>query len=416
MLALYALGRQHEALDLYLRLRRHLDDDLGLEPMPPTKALHAAVLRHEDVEELLPRPASPPSHLVSLREAPLRLLGRAEELDTVGRVVRRALEGSFSLMLIEGEAGMGKSRLLAELDASFPTTRIGRASCSQLERHLPYVPLAEAVRTALEGVDDPRALPALRRILPERALDEPGPSYPEIDALEALIELVRAHAPMVLVLDDLQWADPATLAAIAYLQRRCPDVPLAVVGAARTEEIDPDHALRRLAPSLVLELGPLTAEDLSSVPIPELHERTGGNPAFVAAAIRQGTTRDLGRTLAAPLLARCRAEGPGGNALLLCASVLDDPFEPAILAEVADVHASALAEQLDHLCARGLLEVDGLRYRFRYGIHRDALRNSMSPARQRILHARRQSAERDRAWLERTDRLAISPGPGVPTG
>jgi DNA-binding SARP family transcriptional activator len=407
MLALYALGRQHEALDVYLRLRRHLDDDLGLEPMPATKALHASVLRQEDVNELLPRPTSPSPGLVSLSEAPLTLLGRVEELDAVARLVRRTLEGSCSLTLIEGEAGLGKSRLLAELDAVFPTTRIGRASCSQLERHLPYVPLAGAVRDALAGIADPRALPALRHILPERALGEPDHSYPEIDALEALIELVRAHAPMLLVLDDLHWADPATLAAIAYLQRRCIGVPLAIIGAARTEEVGPDHPLRRLAPSLVVELGPLTSQDLSSLQLPALHERTCGHPAFVSAAIRQGTTHDLERTLAATLLARCRAEGPRGHALLLCASVLDDPFEPEILAEIADVDASSLTEQLDHLCDRGLLAVDGLRYGFRYGIYRDALQNSISPARRRILGARAHSAERDWAWLERIDPAAL---------
>jgi DNA-binding SARP family transcriptional activator len=406
MLALYALGRQHDALDVYLRLRRHLDDDLGLEPMPATKAVHASVLRHEDVNELLPRSTSPSPGLVSLSEAAPRLLGRVEELDAVSRLVRRTLEGVFSLTLIEGEAGLGKSRLLAELDTSFPTTRIGRATCSQLERHLPYVPLAEAVRDALEGTTDPPAPPALRQILPERAVDEPERSYPEIDALEALIELVRAHAPMLLVLDDLHWADQATLAAIAYLQRRCAALPLAIVGAARTEELDPEHPFRRLAPNLVVELEPLTYQDLSSLQIPELYERTGGNPAFVSAAIRQGTTRDLARALSPAVLARCRAEGPRAHALLLCASLLDDPFDHEILAEIADVDASSLTEQLDHLRDRGLLAIDGLRYRFRYGIHRDALRGSISPARQRILRARAHSAERDRAWLEQTDPAA----------
>jgi DNA-binding SARP family transcriptional activator len=90
MLALYALGRQHEALDVYLRLRRRLDDDLGLGPMPATKALHASVLRQEDVNELLPRTTSPSPGLVSLSEAPLKLLARVEELDAVARLVSRS--------------------------------------------------------------------------------------------------------------------------------------------------------------------------------------------------------------------------------------------------------------------------------------------------------------------------------------
>jgi DNA-binding SARP family transcriptional activator len=262
MLALYALGRQHEALDRYRQLHRRLDDDLGLAPMPATNALHASVLRHEDLNQLLPRPAGPPSRLGLPPEVPLRLLGRAEELASVDDLVRHALEGSFALALIEGEAGVGKSRLLDELSMSFPSTRIGRATCSQLERHLPYVPLAAAVRNALEGVAAPRALPALRQILPEYGLDDPDRWYPEIDALEALIELVQACAPLVLVLDDLQWADPATLGAIAYLQRRCTGVGLAIVAAARPEETDAAHALRRLSPSLVIELEPETPRAL----------------------------------------------------------------------------------------------------------------------------------------------------------
>ena len=417
MLALYALGRQHEALDGYRRLRRLLDDDLGLEPMPETNALHASVLRHEDVNDLLPRPTSPSSSLVLPAEAPLKLLGRAEELSALEGLVRRSLEGSFALALIEGEAGLGKSRLLDELTRSFPTTRSGRATCSQLEHHLPYVPLAAAVRDALEGIADPRALPALRQILPECGLDEPERSYPEIDALEALIDLVQAHAPLLLVLDDLHWADPATLGAIAYLQRRCVGLPLAIVGAARTEEVDPDHALRRLTPSLVIELEPLTSHELSPLQIPELHERTGGNPSFVTAAISKGTTCNLERTLAETLLARCRAEGPEAHALLLCASVLEDPFEPEILAEMADLEATRLTEELERLCGRRLLAVDGLGFRFRYRIYRDVLRKSISPARRRILRRRASSAERERPRPEEADPTAlVSLGTGTSTG
>jgi DNA-binding SARP family transcriptional activator len=410
MLALYALGRQHEALDRYRRLRRLLDHDLGLEPMPETNALHAAVLRHDDVNALLPRPTSPSSSLAPPAETPPRLLGRAEELSALEGLVRRSLEGSFGLAVIEGEAGLGKSRLLDELSASFPTTRIGRATCSQLERHLPYVPLAAAVRDALRGVADPRARPALRHILPESGLSEPDCSYPEIDALEALIGLAQAHAPLLLILDDLHWADPATLGAISYLQRRCAGVPLAIVGAARSEEVAPDHPLRRLTANLLIELGPLTPHDLSPLHIPELHARTGGNPSFVSAAINQGTTRHLERTLAATLLARCRAEGPQAHALLLYASLLEDPFDPELVADISDLDAMRLTEELERLCDRGLLIVDGLGFRFRYEIYREVLRSSISPARQRILRKRVRSAMHEQPLPQAADPTAQRSG------
>jgi DNA-binding SARP family transcriptional activator len=279
MAALYALGRQHEALDRYHHLRRRLDDELGLAPMPETIALHASVLRHEDVNKLLPRPAESPSGLGPPAETAHALLGRVEELSAIVRLVRRALDGRFALVLIEGETGVGKSRLLAALCASLPAIRIGRATCSPLERHLPYVPLAAAVRSALEEVADPCGLPALHQILPEYGLDHPDQRYSEIDALETLIELLQANAPLLLVLDDLHWADPATLGAIAYLQRRCAGVGLAIVGAASSKEASPAHPMRRLAPSLVVELDPLMREDLSALTIPRLDERTDGNLA-----------------------------------------------------------------------------------------------------------------------------------------
>jgi DNA-binding SARP family transcriptional activator len=394
MLALYSLGRQHEALDGYRRLRCRLAHDLGLEPMPATNALHTSILRHEDVDALLPRSTGPSSGLALPVEDRVGLLGRADELAALDRLVRQTLDGSFSLALIEGEAGLGKSRLLAELRESFAQTSIGHATCSQLERHLPYVPLAAAVRDALDGIPDPAASPALRHILPECGVGEPDRAYPEIDALEALIELVQVHAPLLLVLDDLHWADPATLGAIAYLQRRCVSLPLAIVGTARTEEVAPDHPLRRLIPNLVIELEPLSPQDLSSLAIPQLHERTGGNPSFVAAAIRQGTTRNLAGTLAATLLARCRSEGPQAHSVLLWASVLEDPFTPETLAEIADLDASRLTGELEQLCDRGFLIVEGLGFRFRYGLYREVLRTSISPARRHFLLARARSAAR----------------------
>jgi predicted ATPase len=135
------------------------------------------------------------------------------------------------------------------------------------------------VRSALEEVADPCGLPALHQILPEYGLDHPDQRYSEIDALETLIELLQANAPLLLVLDDLHWADPATLGAIAYLQRRCAGVGLAIVGAASSKEASPAHPMRRLAPSLVVELDPLMRDDLSALTIPRLDERTDENLA-----------------------------------------------------------------------------------------------------------------------------------------
>src|SRR5918999_1394403 len=169
MLALYALGCQHDALETYRRFRTLLDEELGLAPTAETRALEAAVLREEDVRSLLPRLIVRARRTGGARA--VRLLGRERELDTLERATREALEGSFALLLVEGEAGVGKTRLLDELATSLAGTRVGRWSCAELEQHLAYVPLAGALRDALDGIElDPRRRPALARILPELVL------------------------------------------------------------------------------------------------------------------------------------------------------------------------------------------------------------------------------------------------------
>jgi hypothetical protein len=334
MLALYALGRQREALEAYRRLHELLDEELGLEPLPETRALQSSILRQEEVSALVP----PPSGVEAaprLGEPPVALLGRSKEFATLERVTRRALDGSFSLTLVEGEAGLGKSRLLDELASSLEGTRIGRSNCSELERHLPYVPLATAIREALHDLmPEPGTLPALREILPELRVGDDGRAFAEVDALEALVRLVEAHAPIVLLLDDLQWADPSTLGALAYIQRRCAAIPVAVVGAFRSDEVADGDPLRRLAPTAVVRLEPLTKSELAPLGNSDLHEQTGGNPRFVTTALRRRSADNLEQTLAETLLARCRAEGVVAYRLLVWASVLGDALAPEDVAEV----------------------------------------------------------------------------------
>jgi DNA-binding SARP family transcriptional activator len=396
MLALYALGRQHRALETYRRFHALLDEELGLEPLPETRALQSSVLRQEDVSTLLPGPSRAKSGQRP-GGAPIALLGRSNELDTVQRVTRRALEGSFSLALVEGEAGFGKSRLLQELASSLPGTRIGRSTCSELERHLPYVPLATAIREALHDLlPEPGALPALREILPELRVDDDGRAFAQVDALESLVRLVEVHAPLVLLLDDLQWADTSTLGALAYIQRRCAAIPVAVVGAFRGDEVADGDPLRRLTPTAVVRLEALTESELAPLGDADLHEQTGGNPGFVAVALRQRAAGDLEQTLGETLLARCRAEGVLAYRLLVWASVLGEAFAPEDLSEVIRVDSLEVAEELDRLCDRRLLRVAGSGFRFRYGIVRDVLLQTVSPARRRVLHERLATTRRDR--------------------
>jgi DNA-binding SARP family transcriptional activator len=387
MLALYALGRQHEALSRYRSFRLQLDEELGLEPTPETRALEAAVIRHEDVHSLLPRPIRPAR--AGAGGHPLRLLGRAEELATLTEGIRLGLAGNLALIAIVGDAGLGKSRLLDELGGELAGVRCGRARCSELEQHLPYVPLAAALREALAGIElDVGRLPALGQVLPELTLGAPRQEFEDVEVLEALVAVIAEHAPLVLLLDDLQWADPHTVAALGYLRRRGVGVPGAIVAAARTVEAQPDSSLRRLAPDALVRLEPLSAAELRPIGRPELHDSTGGNPRFVVEALARGGPSGPSQSLSEALLSQCRAEGPFGYRVLVAASVFEQPFEPEPLADLLGIDATELTEELERLCEQRILRVDGLRFRFRYEVVGQVLLASISPARRRLLQQR----------------------------
>ena len=383
MLALYALGRQHEALGAYRLFRERLDDELGLEPTPATRTLEAAILRQDDIRTLLPRPiAHEPANAGT---GGIRLLGRATELATLERAVRDALDGPLRLVVVDGETGVGKTRVLEELATGLVGVRVGRAGCSELERHLPYVPLAAALRDALgvHALAERQGSP-LRRILPELSRHESAPDVAELDALEALVELFAEEGPFVLIIDDLHWADHSTIAALSYLQRRCGGVAGALVAATSSEHAPAHHPVKRLRPDTLVRLTPLEATDLAPLGIPDLHESTGGNPRFVTEVVANGEAR-LTAALSETLLAQCRAEGADAYRILVAASVLEPPFDLEPLAAFLGFSPAELVEELERLCERRILRVDGPSFRFRYMLVRDVLRASLSPARERLL-------------------------------
>jgi DNA-binding SARP family transcriptional activator len=387
ILALYALGRPHEAVRRYQRFRIRLDEELGLRPSPETRAIEAAIIREDDVHSLLPRPT--PGARPSAGGAAVRLLGRTAELETLESAVRRALGGPLRLILVEAERGLGKTRLLEELSGTLTDVRVGRAASSELERHLPYVPLATALREALGDVAlDARRLPALARVLPELRLDGPRQDFDEVDTLEALVALAADHAPLVLMIDDLHWADPQTIAALGYLRRRGTRLGAALVVTIQPHGRGNEDALLRLEPDEVVRLEPLTSEDLEPVGMPGLYESTGGNPSFVTEAIRSGDAAGASQTLTDALIARCRVEGAIGCRVLVAASILDQPFEPEPLARILGADPAELIEELERLCERQVLCIDGVRFHFRYEIVRRALLGSISPARQHLLQER----------------------------
>lgn len=413
MLALYALGRGHQALTSYQQLRTQLAGELGLEPTKATQQLHHAILGQAEITALLPRPHRQMRPTPGTRTRVL--LGRVEELSALAASVDEALAGGFALVLVEGEAGFGKSRLLDELAARLPGVRLGRTRCSPLATHLPYVPLAAALRHALSTPELAAAYrPALAAVFPELA-PAPATDQPteraEIDTLEALVRLLDDHAPLVVILDDLHQADPATITALGYLQQRCTHTPVAVIGALRTHPTADIPPIRHLTPTSVIHLGPLRPAELACLNPRDLHERTGGHPQAVAAAIDH-TRADLATAVADVFLARFRAEGPQAYRILQTAATLDQPFRPDILATVLDTDPEPVLEHLEHLCDRRLLRIAGYRFAFRYPLLREVLLTTVSPARRRLLTQRTRRAENaDTAFIRGSHGV---PGPQEP--
>src|SRR5215207_4773995 len=237
------------------------------------------------------------------------LVGRHAERERLEAGLARAQAGAGGIVLLAGEAGVGKTRLIAAVaqDAAVPVLR----GTAPQGRTAPYGPLVAALRAFLHarpgGLDDCGPLsPQLARLLPEL-----GPAAGEPDRA-ALFEAVRCAlariGPALIVLDDLHWSDEATLEVLAALAEPLAELPLLVVAAYRSDGLPRTHGLRRLRHDLrragrldeialaPLDLGQTTellARVLPSPPSPAtaraMHDRTEGIPFFVeelAAALR----------------------------------------------------------------------------------------------------------------------------------
>ena len=236
----FSQGDRVGALRAYANGRAVLADQLQVEPEPETVALakrirHTAPVRAPQVRSLRPSQTSPGLPPANLLDGPF--LGRAAEFGTLIECYQRVYEGQPQLVLLQGETGIGKSRLATEFtswaQAQGADVLVGRAL--QTGRQLPYQPLIDVLCNQLEQEHAPDDLLSdvwlaeLSRFLPElrdRYPDLPVPSTDEglghnhlFEATARLVQLWAARRPLVLLLDDMQWADTATLDLLLYLAR-----------------------------------------------------------------------------------------------------------------------------------------------------------------------------------------------------
>ncbi len=326
----YLAGDRAGAVRRYESLRNLLDEEMGVPPMAETRALYDAIIT-DKLPVPSPRPRASISNAPRLGGetstlTPLPFTGRAIELERL-----RALAASHKLALVEGEPGIGKTRLAEEyLQTSGAVSLVGRAR--ELERALPYQPVMEALRGLLARPDWPALHAGLRESVPALWLGETARLLPELstppgaagtppatdesrlwEGLHHFLLGLSRQRPVALFLDDLHWADESSLALLGYLVRRAdaeagrttvfflatarpsaPRSPFAALLQALTREGRVERlALARLAPvdttALARYLSPAHAPGLADW----LARTAEGNPYILSELVRYARENGL---------------------------------------------------------------------------------------------------------------------------
>ena len=464
LLALYAWsGQRAAALRQYRECVRVLGKELGVAPLEETTALYRAVQENDlPPPPLLSEPSPVASRgtqarpVVAARTPPPPdnpLVGRVWEWEELLRSYGSAGRGG-RLVVLEGEAGIGKTRLAEE----FVAHAVGggacvvAARCYAGETNLAYGPFVEGLSAVLgrDGTGRLEGLPAgtlgeAARLLPELSGLLPGSgSPPPLDTpgarsrfYEGLIRILLAvlggPPPGVLFLDDLHWADEASLDLLTYLVRRLEDRPLVVLVTWRPEEVAEDHRLRgllaearrsgvatvlglgRLDPGSVRELVTRSLGDAAEDPgslVSRLGGETEGLPLFLSeylAAVAEGEL-DVGEdSWALPggvqdlLKARLRTIGETARQVLAAAAVVGRSFDFDTVRAASGRGEEETLLSLEELASRGLIrevadaQSGGPTYDFDHDKLRTLVYEGTGLARRRLLHRRAAAALAGRA-------------------
>jgi DNA-binding CsgD family transcriptional regulator len=336
------------------------------------------------------------------------LLGRQREIDVIADSLEEARAGRVSLVLVEGAAGIGKSRLLADAVRRGQALgfAVGDTAADELEQTRPFSLLARALDLAPSSTD-PRRQRAAERIGPDVAArryspHDPSGLYVGQEALLDLVDSLCGERPLALVVDDLHWADASSLAVLGALGRHLGDQPLAIVGAYRPAprplQLDRLIAGSRVGGRAELRLEPLHHDDVVRLAENHLAGRAGttlrtmlgsalGSP-FLAldllrglearqAIHRTGETIEIDPGLPPrfehSILQRVGALGPGAAELVRVAAVYGTGFTIDDLAAVAGRPPVGLHDPLVEVLRSGLLVEVHDRLGFPHDLVREAV-------------------------------------------
>ena len=350
--------------------------------------------------------------------------GRAAEIAVLGDAVDRVVSGRPAVVLIEGEAGIGKTRLLAGVleDARGRGVQVAAGRAEELERTRPFGLVAAAFGCVRSSPDPRRA--AIAALLATRGGDrgpitvtsDPGLRFRAVDAFADLAEELALAGPLVIGVDDLQWADPSSLLTLAAVSHRLAYLPVALIGCLRPSPRIPE--LDRLA-GLLLDAGgrilavrglteravaELVAEAVAAVPGPGLLagiSGAAGNPLFVTellgALAQEGAIETAGGraevaevtlppTLRLTILRRLSFLPGDTLQALRAASILGSSFTVTELSATMARPALELSVVLAEGIAGRVLEEYGAVIRFRHDLIRDAIYEDLPLSVRRGLH------------------------------
>lgn len=412
----YEAGDRAGALKAYEVFSRKLRAELAVDPMPETEALYENIVRNarlsvQDRPETIEIAAAPPpSYHIALP-----FVGRMREMESLRAWWSRAARGHGGLVLVGGEAGIGKSRLATELAnlAEMQGARVLRGTTAFTEP-LPYQSITEALRSALPMLAgselDLPTLSALAALLPElhsRRSNLPG--LPTLDAEHERTRLYQAIAtalqtlahprPLLLILEDLHWAGAATAALVEFLTMQASQHSLLILVTYREEEVPRAHPLRVMRQHLQRErlLGHIALSRLSASAVTRIVEQMSGNgtdatelarsvysasegnPLFVNELIRDWvesgniivqegrwrvgtfTGSELPHGVAATVTDRVARLSGESQTLAELAAVVGPAFEIELVRQVSGWHEAQLLDALEELLMHQIVREIGAR-------------------------------------------------------
>jgi DNA-binding SARP family transcriptional activator len=453
MTALYSAGRQAEALAAYQDARRILVEELGIEPGRRLRELEQAILRQDPSLDLHLLPAAPAREVAEPagvdEQAAKRgrgvFVGRERELAALLSALDDAVSGRGRLVLVGGEPGIGKSRLAEELATRDNRAEVLWGRCWEAGGAPPYWPWVQALRSCVRerGPERLRSelgsgaaeiadlVPELRQLLPDlgvpSAVADRYARFRLFGSIADFLTNASRSRPLMLVLDDLNWADEDTLLLLEFVARELANTHILLIGTYRDIDLSRRHPLSKTLGELARErpfervlLRGLSHEDVERfieatcgfVPdralVRALHTQTEGNPFFVGEVVRLLSEEGALTPDALGTSERWSARVPEGvrevigrrldhlsrpcNETLTIASAIGRDFTlDQLMRLIDDLPEDRLLEVLEEaLAARLIQELPGTasRYHFTHALIQGTLVDELSLARRARLHAR----------------------------